>query len=685
MMGRAGTPSLAALSLAIAFAVAPGDGRAQEGMQRAPKADQEIAPFRLTGLEGYLQMRYLADETTFPQRTAGTGLRTRLSNLVEEVFILSHSYIYHPRLLSLDVGGGPVFDRSWHEVDGVSRQRNSPQYNLTARATVLRDKPYTGELFYDRRNQTQSLGPALALTTRNTRYGTSLSLRDPVTPVPMTLELASSDNDGRDDAQVINDRTRQARFTTSANLGKLGSSTFQYLGSRQDSASGSFGRPIQTSRFDTTTALLETRLKLGPADRYDLSNRVAFNTSRYRVTEGLPSRLRNLSFALDLRDRHSDVLQTYEHYDFNSSKQGDQAATVHAASAGLSYAFGTGLSGALAGRGESYRGSHLGYSLWALDASMQYQKALPLGQATLSYNASYSRRDQQAMAQGSRLLGEHVTLAGTSPVTLGKPQVLLGSVMVSNLSRTQTFLEDRDYVLTRIGLGVRIQRLIGGNIVDGQEVLIDYDFDVGGTYALSQFDNSVALTWAYEFLSLSARRSETTPRLDSGSPTTPLNPSRTTVYRIGADFPLSLLWQQVLLGGSAERENRRDRILPYRRGNYETYAQLELPLVQTGSIRIGSRRLEVDYDNRLAQGVRLRAYDLRLWLRLANGVEISADATHERDTGTPALRERSLRSLKAQWRVRKLLWTLDVTRTHDLQGPAETTRIFGQMRLRRDF
>jgi hypothetical protein len=66
------------------------------------------------------------------------------------------------------------------------------------------------------------------------------------------------------------------------------------------------------------------------------------------------------------------------------------------------------------------------------------------------------------------------------------------------------------------------------------------------------------------------------------------------------------------------------------------------------------------------------------------GLDITIDATRERDTGTAVLRQRSLASAKAQWRRRKLSWSLGVTHTVDVQGPTERVRTYGQMALRRD-
>lgn len=675
-----------AARLATGVALAASTCWAQTSGRNPPVVDQEIAPFRLTGVEGHVLARYLTDDNFNSQQLGSAGTRTRQSNVIEEVFLLTHSYVYHPSLLSLDLGGGPVLDRSRYELDGAPTDGNRRLYNLKARATVLRDKPYSAALFYDRQNQNQNLGPALELLTENRRYGASLALRNPVTPMPLKLEFTRSDNHGRGSGQTLDDRIDQMRLTTSANIGKIGISNFQYLGSHQDSLSGSASLPVQPSQFNSSSAYLDTRLKLGARNQYDLANTIALNNNNYTVGQALSTQLRDFNFGLDLRDWHSDDLQTYGRYNFVTNKQREESLQANSAGAGINYRFNPAFSGSLAVRGEVNRGSHLDSSLYAIDGSTQYQQTLPLGQAMVAYTFSYSQRDQQATALQSRMLGERLTLTGTTSVTLGKQQIVAGTVVVSNLTRSQIFVEGQDYVLSQLGLKLRVQRLVGGNILDGQEVLVDYDFELGGSYALSQLDNSISLSWAYKsLLSMLARYTDSAPRLESGAPTTPLNPASSILYSLQAEIPLSLLWQQQLLGANAERESRREVILPYRRTSYETYVQVDLPLVDSGAIRLGSRRLQVDYGNDQAQDVNLRAYDLRLWLRLANSVDVSVDATRERDTGTPVLRERSFRSARAQWRQRKLVWTFSLTRTHELQGSAESKRTFGQMLLRRDF
>lgn len=649
------------------------------------RSASEIAPFRLVGVDGYIQARYLTDDNGSIGPTGGPAARARQSNLSEEIYLMTHSYIYHPSLLSLDLGGGPVIDQSRDGGDGAGTNARRQMFNLNGRATFLRDKPYTGALFYDRGSQTQSVGPAQQVLTENTRYGATFSLLSAVTPVPLQVDITRSRSQGTGAGQVIEDRIDQLRLKMDTAVGKLGTSAFQLASSRQDSASGSSGLPIQASSSTSDRANLDTWLKFGARNEYELSNAVELNRSSFTVGQGALANVKSINLGLDLRGRHSDELQTYARYNLNANQQDDLTMTQNSANGGLSYRFNPELSATLAARADVNRATQFSSNLYQIDGSAQYRKTLPLGQATAGYGVAYSRRDQQAAALQSKTLGEHLTLVSTGFAALSKREIISSSVVVSNLTRTQIFIEGRDYLLSPVGLELRLQRLLGGNILDGQEVLVDYAYLSGGSYAASQLDHTLNLSWSFKsYLNLFVRYLNSAPQLESGSPTSPLNPVRSTFYGARTDIPLSLGWQEFLLSGSAEREIRQETILPYRRTNLEAYAQTDLPLLNSGSIRLGTRRMQVDYDDSPVRGTNLAAVDLRLAARVGYGINLSAEASSYRDTGTPELREGSAASIKAQWRQRKLLWTLDLNRVHDAQGLAERTRSYGQMLLKRE-
>lgn len=650
------------------------------------KKTAEIAPFRLTGVDGYVEARYLRDENAASNPGTGTGSRQTASTMREEIFLMTHSYVYHPTLLTLDVGGGPILDKSAYATESSSNQASKPLYNFTGRATFLRDKPYRGALFYEHLNPTQSVGPAQVMLTENTRYGGNFSLLSPVTPLPVHVEATRYTSQGRSAEQTIDDRIDQFTLRSERRIGARGDTRFQYQAFRQESFSGSTGLPIQASRSNNDVVNLDTRLKFGDTGQYDVNNFITYRTQNYSAGQSANVDFRDFRFLTNLLARHSDALQTFGTYSFNTSRQGDQTTTLNSLNGGVNYQMTRDLYGSLGMREDRTKSTQFTSTFSGLNGSATYRWQLPLGLATANYTFAYSVRDQKAGGQEVRVLGEHVTLSGTTLVKLSSQQVVPGSVVVSNLTRSQIFVEGSDYVLSTVGLDTRVQRLIGGNIVDGQEVLVDYATSVGGTYAINQFDQGVNLNWAPQsYLNIYMRYFDSAPHLTSGTPTFQLNPSKSMIYGTRADVPLSVLSEEVLIGGYTEHEDRREAIAPYTRVQYEAYTQTTLPFISRGGIRVGTRHTKIDYELNPTQGVNLIGYDGRLWSRLPYGIELSIDARRERDTGALIPRQSSYATARAQWRYRSFLTTFNLTRTHDTQGAAERTRTRGELLLRRNF
>jgi hypothetical protein len=235
-----------------------------------------------------------------------------------------------------------------------------------------------------------------------------------------------------------------------------------------------------------------------------------------------------------------------------------------------------------------------------------------------------------------------------------------------------------------VGLDTRVQRLVGGNILDGETVFLDYQYDVGGTFASAQLDQNLNLNWSLgSMLNVYYRRFDSAPRLVSGTPTFPLNPAQSGLYGARADIPVNLP-VQVLLGGGHEVERRQEVIAPYRRAASDVYGQVEDPWFGTGSLRLSLRRSRVDYDNSV-QNVNLTGYDLSYWSRHWLGIDVTAQASYEQDTGGSVARQRTTGSAKANWRYRKLTLSFEMSGTREAQGGVERARALVQAQARRDF
>ena len=650
---------------------------------------QEIAPFKLTGIEGHNTVRYMRDQFVTGQpgggSTPASSVRTGQSDFREEFFLMTHSYVYHPNLLSLDIGGGPILQRGSYVNGEEETLSQGALYNFTGRATFLRDKPYRGSVFYEHLNPTLNVAPGQVITQENTRYGGDFSLLAPVTPVPIYMDATRSHFQGRGADRIVDDEIGRFNLRASRSFGSLGSTQVQYQASQQTSMSGSPNLPIQSSDSSNRGLGVDSRFQFGSDRQYNLTNVIMLNSQAYALQgqSPIPERRDGRMF-LDLRARHSNALQTFGFYNYSSSTQGELSSVVNAASAGLNYTPRAELALGAGVHGDDSQTKQLSAATRGIDGSARYQKALPLGMATVSYALRYDQREQIAAAAQTGVLGERISLVGTALVALGHQHVSGGTLVVSNATRTQTFVEGRDYALTLVGAETRIQRLIGGAILDGQELLIDYSFDVGGTFAYRQADQTLNLNWGLmNYFNAYFRRFESDPRLSTGTPTYELNTVHSNVYGARADVPLKLR-VETILGGSVERENRRETISPFRRDAQDVYVQTEDPFFGLGNIRVSTRRSRVEYDTG-AQNVNLQGYDLRYWARFRLGVEASANVSHEVDNGGLISRRRTITAVKAQWRYRKLNVSFDLGRTLETQGESTRSRALVQIMARRDF
>lgn len=651
----------------------------------AASRGEDIAPFRLTGIDGYADLRYVQDvQLTDQPGGASPKLRQAQSGWRSEVFVMSHSYVYHPNFLTLDIGGGPILHTESFAVDDSETKSRGALYDFTARASFLRDKPYRGALFYDHLNPTVSVAPGQVLTQQNERYGFDFSWLAPATPVPVQLGFTRSHNQGRGSERVVDDRSDQFNLTASRAYGALGSTQVQYQSSQQASTSGSQNLAIQATTASNQALNVDTRLQFGPDRQYDLTNLININSQKYAIAGGSLPDLRDARFLLDLRARNSDQLRSYGYFNFGHSAQGELVSTSRSGTAGLTYTPNKQLETGFSLRADDTETRQFATRDRGLDGSVRYEQPLPLGTLQASYGLRYDQRSQQALAGPAGVIGERLTLSGTGYVTIGHTHVLAGSIVVSNATRSQTFVEGIDYLLTVVGFETRIQRLIGGRILDGDQVLLDYSYDVGGSYAYDQLDQTMNLDWAVSrYLNVYYRYFDSAPRLASGTPSFPLNDIHDSTYGIRVDMPLKL-GIDVTAGGSLEREDRRETVAPYRRTAADAYLQTDEPVFGIGNFRLSGRRLRIDYGIP-AQNVDLVGYDLRFWTRQYFGVEFAAATGFERDSGGLLPRERQDSSLSAQWRERKFTLTTSLVHSRETQGGIGRSRTLFQFMARRDF
>jgi hypothetical protein len=110
------------------------------------------------------------------------------------------------------------------------------------------------------------------------------------------------------------------------------------------------------------------------------------------------------------------------------------------------------------------------------DLDFRYRRKIPAGMLMITSGYAYRVEDNNSDAASSQVLNERHTLNGTTQEFLDRTSIDLSSVIVTDITKTTTYIEGIDYVLSVVGESVAIERSFFGGIADGETVLVDYVF-----------------------------------------------------------------------------------------------------------------------------------------------------------------------------------------------------------------
>jgi hypothetical protein len=618
-----------------------------------------ITPFNVTGIEGHLDLRYFFDDYRSKSEGADEFFR-RGSTFEERLYVLMHSYIYHPNFMRLDVGGGPVFFQNRFESSLQDDSYGDQFFDLDLRLNILEKKPYPLSLYYDEKHITTSPVSQDRLLLKSTRYGLDFALRRPAIPAEFRLNARNTRSQGVGATRVVDEDIDQVTLFLSGELGPNGDGSIRYSRTERRSATGSTALPVvpidsTDDRWDVYTTHV-----FGDDEQITLYNRLTYNTRDNR-----PSR-EAWHYFPSLRWRHSETLNTFYRYDFVQRQQEDVETTAHRGIMGFNHLAldrrlqTDGDVHANANETDGFQEDSYGGRL-ALGYQQPLTEWMRLG---LRGDWSYDFFDREARSDSIEVIGERIRLDDAVPVSLRQTNVVRESISVSNEARTQIYLEDLDYRVIVVDDVTQLQRLPTGNIQDGEVVLVDYSSLTGGTASFTTIGQSYRgdLT-LYERLRLYLQYRDSRQSLQSGEPTLPLNSVQDTLVGAKLDVPF---WDGYSAGGQVEHEDYDADVGPYIRDRIDVYFQM--PVVWRGRLRLFANRTKTDRLDSPEDGDVTRygaRYNSRPWRR----TDLSAEVERERDVGGTVPRENTRARLRLSWAYRKLRF--------DLTGYYNATRLSG--------
>ena len=632
----------------------------------------EVSPFQLTKLDSYLALRYLLDEQIISTGGVDT-LQDRRPTFQEEYAIATQSYVYHPNFLNMDIGGSLLLDQSRFESLNTENQSSSELLNFNTRLNFLSKKPYPLSLYYDKQNPSVSTGLGGRFIQENIKYGVDFTLQEPFSPVQLTINSFQLTSKGEGFDQIVNDVQQQTNVRLYHAYGSGDHFQVNLLSNDLQSQSGNPDLPIIARKTSTDSVSVDSRNLYGELDQVQLTNVMSYSEQHeYPVRE-------DLRIAPNIRWIHSDNLSSFYRFNLSDSTEENIKNRNEKLVLGLSY-FKPHVNGSFDIHGESSEATGISFDNLGSNASLAYDRDTAVGNIRIAYNGNLDVRNQRSDIALFEVFSEALSLQNIDFATLGHDFIDVSSLLISNVGRTQIYLEDVDYRVIVIGTQTQVQRLAGGSIISGQPLVVDYSYQTGGTFEYANVNNNLQLEWSLsDFYNLYIRYKNNRQKLRQGAPNIPLNSVNSTTSGIRVDHPLL---NGINLGGEAYLENHQEDINPYVRKNLDAY--IEMPLPSLTNIRFSGRRVLVDNENSV-EDVDLVGYILRIqsrpWLR----VNMAFESSYEEDIGGTI--ERLIRShrLKFDWRYRQLNFAALAHYSTEEQGVVRRDRWAIKLLLRRDF
>ena len=624
----------------------------------------EVKPFSLYSTDGDFTVRYLVDDRTIADGGEDPTFEDR-QTWEQELWFRTKSYVYHPGFLNIDFDLGPKLVQQRYDANAGSNKDNQEFLQFHTRLNFLELKNYPFSLYYTRLNPSVYAGLSGRFLAETNEYGLDARLFG-VGATSFRFALGHRDSLGEGFGRVVDSAEDGGSITMNSNYWDGDTIEIEYGKVNRTSSNGSPGLPIQETELREESAYVLTRNKFGARDN------VNFNQSYYLLNQEYvspdSSDLDSWRYDSQLLVQHTDALLSSLSFSANDLKRDETRSKGRQARVGVDHAIRQNLSyGAKINRRE-LRQTGFSSDVTAADLRANYQKVMPFGTLGLGANILKARTDQESTADTVQIFDEAIVLLGTAPVALANEFVIPGTVVVRNVDKTQVYVEDLDYRLTVVGSVTRIERLINGNILDGETVLVDYEYRTSGTAEFDTLRPGASMSFSFpKFVSATVRYYRQETELLSGELTTPINDQEVLEYSVNADVPVGRRWK--VTADYRHRDVDED-ISPSVTDIYSISASATL--WQVTRLSLSARLFQVDLE-RSEEDTDDLQLSLGISARPLVRTSVSYNIAYSRDVGGTLERSSLHHQLGFAWRYRAVLISFRADLSDETQGVSERT------------
>ncbi len=617
---------------------------------------------KFTNLEGALEFDYSVEDLEV-KRVDGSNTTQRRPVTEQKLELQTQGYVYHPNLLEMELGVGVRFRNEEYETNSGTNESEQKLYSFNGNFDVLKQKPYPLHLYYNQNNPTFSVGLADTFTIENKNYGLIFSILKPLASNPVWLKIDHTEEKGKGRGVLVDSDYDYQQLHVQSDSSDNFTASVSVDHSRKQSGSGSMNLPLQSTFKETYGFDYGSKYFFGEMQRNTLSNTLSYEIVDYKNI----GKRKDGRFYASLELDHNDVLDSFYRYNLDSTRYTDSQieSTIHNLMVGVLTDDVNGFT--FSGNIDANNEQNYGFKKdkYSVNSTLSYKSDLSENTSlTTTYMLNYSDNWQESETQSISIVGESYQFNDLRPIVLEREFVVPETVVVSNQDRTQIYVEGFDYQLTVVGGETRVERLLYGNISDGESVLIDYAYETGGTFDYSLFRQGLSSGLSFfRAYRLHIGYTKYEERLKSGRPLRELY-TRERAYASAAGK--HRLTRVMGLSWHLELEKENGKLRPFYRKEADLNYSFALPFF-TSYAEWQSRYESID--NKLSnEDLNLTRHGLTLFARTGLRSRIRMGYSVERDTGGTLPRETTRSDLSYEWAWRLLNFSLEGRYSLEEQG-----------------
>ncbi len=521
---------------------------------RKPGGTKTLA---LKDVEGYLEF-VIRDRTRDQQSKVGAGDSSSTETILEQNLQIGvDGYLYHPNLMEFSLAGlfGLLQQENMDDFGGRIRTTKDSgdvlEFDLNAQ--FLKKKRFPGTVFA-RRHRTIVPRPfQSSLQTTTTSLGFVWQYIDPKMPTTLQFSKIDVDLDSFDprDADGRQQNT-QLQFETGYKFSDSNELTFRF--NSQDISEEPF-----TLNYDTDELTLSHRWDFGAERQHRLESELNYSDQKGTFN------IRRKRWRETLRLKHTETLRSWYRFEALERIQGNlfgvppiQERSYYLAGTVEHKLYESLISRLFAFTQLQQFAPNLDINRFGIQANFDYRKKNRWGRLTAGYMARLQVEDRTGGDRSIEVIDETATFREPEPITLTVTNIDIPTIRITDEARTTMYERGRDYRLQVLPDRVDIERIVTGRIADGQTVLIDYVFIIGGDYKLDSVSQRFTIRQDFTngispYFRLRLQNQTVTPESPNG-----VTPENIRANVVGIEY------RRKALTMSAEYEDYKSNIAPFR-------------------------------------------------------------------------------------------------------------------------